>query len=286
MADDNNGYTVTVYEPNHVMKAGIRIWTEMIKELIDFRGLIWRLIARDISAKYRQSILGIFWAFITPMIMMFVFVWIKNRNILPIRETSIPYAVFLFSGQMVWFLFSQGTGASVRCLVESRSMFKKINFPCEVLLFSCVGQTVFNFIIRIPLWLLVCAYSGFSPNIGVLLVPFTLIPLLLFIIGLGFYLAPLNAMTRDTGNAIAIVLNLFMFATPVIYPPPESWPLSFLINTLNPVSSFIISARDLMTNGTLSDPSSYLISVILSLLIFFTGWRMFHLIETKIAERV
>ena len=83
----NNPY-VTVYEPNHIQKAGIRVWGEMFQELIAFRGLIWRLIVRDISAKYKQSFLGIFWAFLTPLVMMVVFVWIKNKNILPIEDKT------------------------------------------------------------------------------------------------------------------------------------------------------------------------------------------------------
>ena len=75
---------VTLYEPNHIMKAGIRVWPEMFRELADFRGLIWRLVVRDISARYKQSVIGIFWAFLAPLVMMVVFVWVKNKNILPI----------------------------------------------------------------------------------------------------------------------------------------------------------------------------------------------------------
>ena len=92
---------ITVYEPNHIMRAGVRIWAEMFRELIAYRELIWRLVVRDISARYKQSVLGILWAFLAPLALMIVFVWIKGKNILPIGETAMPYAAFVFFGQMI-----------------------------------------------------------------------------------------------------------------------------------------------------------------------------------------
>jgi len=100
---------VTIYEPNYIMKAGILVWPEMFRELADFRGHIWRLVVRDLSTRYKQSALGIFCAFLAPLIMMLLFVWIKGRNILPAGDTAMPYAAFVFLGQMVWLLFACGT---------------------------------------------------------------------------------------------------------------------------------------------------------------------------------
>ncbi len=277
---------VTVYEPNHIMKAGIRVWAEMFRELVDFRGLIWRLVVRDISARYKQSVFGILWAFLAPLVMMVVFVWVKNKNILPIGETIMPYAAFVFLGQIVWLLFSHGVTTCANCLVAAGSMLTKINFPKEVLVLSAVGQTIFEFLIRIPLLLIVFVCVGFTPKLTILLVPFALLPLLFFVIGLGFFVSLLNAVIRDISAALVIIMNLGMFMTPVIYPPPTSWPMSFLINTVNPVSGFVTAARDLTTMGFLTDPANYLSSVIVSILLFLIGWRLFHLVEPKIAERV
>jgi len=277
---------VTVYEPNHIMKAGIRVWPEMFRELADVRGLIWRLVVRDLSARYKQSVLGIFWAFLAPLIMMLLFVWIKGKNILPIGDTAMPYAAFVFLGQMVWLIFASGVTASANSMVAAGALLTKINFPREVLVLSAVGQTIFEFLIRIPLLLIIFVFLGFTPKLTILVVPFALLPLLLLVIGLGFFVSLLNAMIRDVSSILGIVMNLGMFATPVIYPPPTSWPLSFLINTANPVSGFVTAARDLTTVGYLTDPANYISSVIVSILLFFVGWRLFHLVEPKVAERV
>lgn len=282
----NNKPHVTIYEPNHIQKVGIRVWGEMFRELVDFRGLIWRLIVRDISARYKQSFLGVFWAFLAPLVMMFVFVWVKGKNILPIGDTNMPYAAFVFLGQVVWLLFSQGLTKTAGSLVAAGSMLTKINFPKEVLVISAVGQTIFEFMLRIPLLLIIFFWVGFIPKFSLLLLPIMLIPLLLFVIGLGFFVSLLNAVFRDIDSILTIILSLGMFATPVVYPPPTSWPLSFLINHLNPISAFVIAARDLATVGYLSEPASYISSTILGIISFLIGWRLMHLVEPKIAERV
>ena len=277
---------VTIYESEHIMKAGIRIWGEMFRELIEHRGLVWRLMVRDISARYKQSALGILWAFLAPLVMLIVFVWIKGKNILPIGETAMPYAAFVFLGQTVWLLFSQGLTISSNSLVAAGSLVTKINFPREVLVLSSLGQTIFQLIIRIPLLVIVFLWVGFIPEWTILLVPFAMIPLLLMIIGMGFFLSLLNAVIRDIGSILVIVMGLGMFATPVIYPPPTTWPLSFWINYINPVSGFVTAARDLTSVGYLTSPETYASATLLSILIFLAGWRLFHIVEPKIAERI
>jgi lipopolysaccharide transport system permease protein len=277
---------ITVYQPNHILKAGVRIWTEMFRELVEFRGLVWRLVVRDISARYKQSFLGVLWAFLAPLALMIVFVWIKKKNILPIGETAMPYAAFVFLGQMIWFLFSHGVTSSANSLVNAGSMLTKINFPREVLILSSIAQTIFEFVIRIPLLALVFFWVGFMPQWTILLVPFILIPLILMLVGAGFIVSLFNAVIRDTSSALGIVMNLGMFATPVIYPPPTTWPLSFWINYANPVSSFLTASRDLSTVGYLTDPTNYFSSALFGFLLFFVGWRIFHLTEPKVAERI
>jgi lipopolysaccharide transport system permease protein len=277
---------IIIYEPNHIIKIGIRVWQEMFRELLQNRGLIWRLIVRDISARYKQSFLGVFWAFFTPLVMMLTFVWVKNRNILPIGDTAMPYASFVFLGQVVWLLFSHGVTTTANSFVAAGTMLTKINFPKEVLVISAVGQAVFDFLLRLPLLAIVFWWTGFFPQYSLILMPVALIPMLFLILGIGYLVALLNAIFRDIGSLIGILLNLGMFATPVIYPPPQSWPLSFWINIANPVSGYVNGIRDLATNGYFTQPDSYLFAVVFSLLLFLIGWRLMHLFEPKIAERV
>jgi lipopolysaccharide transport system permease protein len=275
-----------VYEPNYIIKIGVRVWIDMFRELIEYRGLIWRLIIRDISARYRQSVLGIFWSFLTPLLMTIIFLQMKNNKILPIGDTALPYAAYVFFGQMIWLLFSQGMMAAASSLISSGSLLTKINFPKEVLVISALGQTLFEFMVRIPLLILIFLWVGFVPQFTIVLIPFIIIPLLFLVLGLGMIMAMVNAVVRDIGSMLFIVLSVGMFASPVIYPPPTTWPLTFWINYANPVSGFLIAAQDLAAKGHITDPAGYFSAVMFSLIILFVGWRIFHIVEPKIAERI
>ena len=277
---------ITVYEPNHIIKVGIKIWPEMVRELIQYRGLIWRFIVRNISARYKQSVLGIFWSFLTPLIMTLVFVWVKSKNFLPIADTDMPYILFVFLGQMIWLLFAGGVSRTANSLVSAGSMLGKINFPKEVLVISAMGEVIFDFLLRIPLFIFILIWTGTMPGLSILLLPFALLSLILLTLGIGFWVALFNAILRDTGNIITLILSLGMFATPIIYPPPESWPMSFLVNYLNPISSFVTTSRDLIFSTQLSDPIALISSSILAVLLFLFSWRIFHILEPKIAERI
>jgi lipopolysaccharide transport system permease protein len=277
---------IRIYEPNYIKNTGIRAWLDMACELVEYRGLIWRLMVRDISARYRQSVLGIFWSFLTPLFMTIIFLVVKNNNILPIGETVFPYVAYVFFGQMIWLLFSQGLTTAANSLISSGSLLTKINFPKEVLVISALGQTIFEFMVRIPLLIIIFLWVGFVPRPTIVLIPVIILPLLFLILGLGLVLALVNAVIRDIGSMLIIVLSVGMFASPVIYPPPTTWPLNFWINHINPVSVFLIAAQDLAAKGYISDPAGYFFASILSMVILFVGWRIFHLVEPKIAERI
>lgn len=277
---------ITVYEPDGMLRKGLRVWPEMVRELVEARGLLWCLLKRDLSVRYRQSFLGMLWAFLTPLALMFVFLFMNSLKLLPLGQTAIPYAAFLFLGQMVWLLFSHGVSASCSALVDAGALLGKINFPREILVLSAVGLTLFEFVLRIPLLLIVCFAVGFVPHPALLMAPILLLPLLLLVLGLGFCLSLLNALFRDVAAMVGIVLTVGMFAAPIVYPPPVSWPFSFLVNQVNPVSAFVTAVRDLALLGRLGDPWGYALSSALSLLLFLVSWRLFHLVEPKIAEKV
>jgi len=277
---------VVVYEPDYIVKAGILVWSEMVRELAISRELIWRLVIRDIAARYRQSVLGVLWAFLAPLALTLVFVWIKGKNVIPIGDTVMPYPAFVFLGQMIWLLFSRGVLASTVSLVGAGTMLTRISFPREVLILSATGQTVFEFLIHIPMLALIFFWIGFVPKWTILFVPLALIPLLFMLFGIGFFLSVINAVIRDIAGMLGIVMTLGMFATPVFYPPPSTWPLSFWINYVNPISGIIRACRDLASIGYMTEPLSYFSSALFGLLAFFVGWRIFHVIEPKVAERV
>ena len=117
---------ISVYEGNSRLNDGIGVWGEMFHELLHYRGLLWSLMIRDIRARYKQSIIGLLWPFLSPLVLVVIFVWIRSRNILPIGETDMPYPAFVFVGQIVWLLFSRGVTTCSTSLVGAENLLTKV----------------------------------------------------------------------------------------------------------------------------------------------------------------
>jgi lipopolysaccharide transport system permease protein len=274
-----------VYTPWSNTGFGPGVWIEMFRQLWLGRGLMWRLFLRDLSARYRQSVFGYFWAVFPAIVMTLVFAYLRRGGTLPIGETTIAYPAFLILGLTVWQLFSMGLTRTAQSLANARAIIVHINFSRETLVIAAFGEAVFNFLIRLFLVVGILVWFKIVPAWTTIFVPFVLMPLCLMTVGLGFLLALANGVFRDIANSLTLILMFAMFAAPVIYPPPTHG-LKVLFNYLNPASPFIIATRDLVIEGTLSQPYGLLWMSVASVVVFFGGWRIFNLAMTRVAERV
>ncbi len=272
-----------IYTAEGMRRNGLRDWKIMLKEAVDSRGLIWLLMLRDISVRYRQSILGYVWAVAPQLVTVGVFAFLNASRVLPIGKTAIPYLAYALWGISVWQLFSGCLSACTNSLTSGGSLVTKINFAKEALVIAAIGQPVFDFLIRLLPVLFVFVWYKVVPAWTVLLVPVVLISTILLALGAGFMLSVINLAVRDTANALSMVLSIGMFVTPVLYPPPVRWPI-FLINILNPLSPLVTASQDLIAFGQLTRPESFLVASLFSLLVFFIGWRVFHLTILRIAQ--
>ena len=134
---------IRIYEPHKQLKQGIKIWKEMFQELFDYRELIWRLFARDISAKYKQSLLGNAWSLILPFVTIGTFMYLNHAGILHIQQTSMPYPLYALIGLSVWQIFATGLNSGANSLIGAGDLVTKINFPREVLVIASMAQSVF-----------------------------------------------------------------------------------------------------------------------------------------------
>jgi len=280
----DNKLEETVYAPNSLRKLGFRIWVLMFRELQKHRILIFTLIGRDLSVRYRQSLLGYFWSVVPPVMAVALFAFLANYRILKMGETSIPYVAFGLWNLSFWQLFAGCVGASTGSLAGAGPLVTKINIPKEVLVFSSLGNPVFDFLVRLLPVAVVFIWMDVTPHWQIIYVPLLLIPLLLMAVGIGFYLSIANLVLRDVDSALGVILMLWLFVTPVFYPAPVRWPF-YLVNFLNPFSPILIAIQDLLAVGYLTQPEMLVSSILLSILVFFSGWRVFHLVVPRVAER-
>jgi lipopolysaccharide transport system permease protein len=278
--------TVTTYEPDNCLKKGyLRMFREIIDEIKNNRWLIYQLFRRDFFTTYAQSLFGILWAFIVPIVSVGTFVVLNASGLLVAGSIRVPYVLYAMLGLAFWQLFATGIVASSTSLVKAGSMLAKINFSKKALVISSMGQTLVSFLIQLALAFIFFAFYRVVPNIAILLIPILIMPIVLITLGLGFILSILNGVVRDFANLLPVLLTFLLFLTPILYVVPATGILA-RISMYNPVYYLVSVPRDLALTGATTEWMGFLVSSILSIIIFVACLVAFHLTETRIAERI
>lgn len=265
-----------MYTPDSIRRRGWHVWGTIINEFLNSRELIWRLILRDIAARYRQSMFGYLWAVLPSIVTVIVFAALTQSQTIPVAETALPYVAYALWSISVWQLFAGCLSVCTNSLVSAGSLVSKVNFPKEALVIAAMGHPLLDFMIRLVLVAFVFIWYGVPFKAQMIFVPFILLPAILLAIGLSFVLSIINLVLRDIGSILGVTLTFGMFLTPVLYPPPTTWPSS-LINILNPLSPVLIASQDVIAYGSLLQPQAFLFSSLFSMLVFLVGWRLFRL---------
>lgn len=261
-----------------------------LKELWSYRELFYYFSWRDIKVKYKQTLLGIAWAIIQPVLIMLIFIVFFSKT-LSIPTDGIPPALFYFSGLLLWNLFSNGITGAGNSIINNADILKKIYFPRLIIPVSSVFVALFDFVIAFVLFVIILFYydlNGIDIDYFRFLFLFSmgLMITLITTLGLGCLIASFTIKYRDFKYIIPFLLQLLFFISPVIYPlsilsdPTWKYVLSF-----NPITSAIELARHIF----LEDPLNWSllsISIFSALMIFFIGVFNFKKTENYIADFV
>jgi lipopolysaccharide transport system permease protein len=267
------------------MRSPGRLFKAMYRDLRASRELSWRLFVRDLSAQYRQSLFGIIWAFVPPIVTSAVFIFLQTREIVNFGETDIPYPVYVLVSVVLWQLFSESLNAPLKSVTAAKPLLAKINFPRESLIISAFYMVLFNMLIKFSIILVVLLVFRIPFTWGLLLAPVAVLMLSLLGFGTGLVLTPVGMLYTDIGTSIPIMTQLLFFVTPVVYPPPETFPFSLIV-VFNPISPLLIAARDLITVGTISNPVAFTTVSGFTLILLLLAWVMYRLSLPIIIERM
>jgi lipopolysaccharide transport system permease protein len=274
-----------IYTPDSLLRRPGQLLRSMAQDLLASRELAWRLFVRNVNAMYRQTILGYVWAFLPPVFTAFVFVFLNSQKILNVGATSIPYPAYALIGTVLWQTFADALNSPLRMINQAKSFLVKINFPREALILAGLGEVFFNFIIRLILLLLVFYWYHLPVSLGILLFPGGIISLMALGLLFGIFLVPLGVLYQDIEKALPLFTSVWLLLTPVVYPPPTSWPAS-LISTLNPVSPLLVNTREMLTNGSLAHISTFYLVMGLTFLFLLMGWVLYRLALPHLIERM
>lgn len=273
------------YTPESKIRHPGLLLREMWADLLASRELAWRLMLRDISAQYRQTLLGYFWAVFPPLVTSAIFILLQSSRIVDIEDTGIPYPVYVFVGTVFWQLFVDALNAPLRVVTESKSILAKINIPKESLILSGIGQVLFSFGIKLALLVAVLAYFHLPVKWTVVLLPLPILSLLFLGTMMGILIVPVGLLYKDVQSALLIATSGLVFVAPVAYPPTIGGLLGTLVR-LNPVTPPLSGARDLIFSGIPENTTPFFLLLFITLALLFLGWIIYRLALPIIVERI
>lgn len=271
--------------PESQVRHPVQLVKAMIQDLLASRELAWQLLVRDIKAQYRQSLLGVFWAFIPPIITTVALLVAKDVGAINVGETSIPYPAYVMFSMALWQTFIEALNGPVMAVGAAKPMLAKINFPREALILAKVGEVFFNFGIKFFLIVGLFLWFWIPVSWTVILAPVALIHLIGLGTAIGLWLSPLGALYQDINRAIPLITAPWLLLTPVIYPPPTTGWFSVLVN-LNPVTPLLVTIRDLTTIGSISDGVGFWLASGLMVILLLSGWVFYRLAMPFVIERM
>lgn len=257
-------------------------WLDEFLQTLRYKDLIVHLVKRDVTARYKRSVLGIAWTMINPLGMMIIVTAVFSN----LFDSVEGYAAYILSGLIMWNFFSQSTVLGINSVVWGGDLFGRIYFPRSVFTISSVGTGVVNLLFALVPFVLVSLVVGRPPTIYFPLIVFPIILLAMFSLGLSLVIASLGIRFPDVVEVYNnIVLLAWMYLTPIIYPtdilPP--WLLSLL--KFNPLFHLVNLFRDPIYYGRMFDLQLVVICSIISVGTLLLGWFVFSRMTDEIAYR-
>jgi lipopolysaccharide transport system permease protein len=260
-----------------------------LANLIRYRGLIQSLVARELKARYRGSVLGFFWSFINPLLLLlvysFVFTYVLENKV----EGIQPYALFMFCGILPWTWFASSLTESAGSLISGGNLIKKVLFPAEVLPIVSVLANMVHFFLGLTILVGFLIYYKHPPEkLDLLWFPVVVSVQLIFTTALALILAALTVHFRDIRDLLANLLTLWFFATPIIYPWTQENVRKFKwIFNLNPFTHLAISYQEILFfPGRIGHWRWLLALGAASLVLFLVAYWVFDRLRDSFAEVV
>jgi ABC-type polysaccharide/polyol phosphate export permease len=260
-----------------------------LRQLVRYRGLIESLVARELKARYRGSVLGFFWSFINPLLLLLIYSFVFAVVIPGAHPKEIePYALFMFCGILPWTWFSASLMESSGVLISGGNLIKKVLFPAEILPIVNVLANMVHFFLGLPILAAFLVYYGRPLQISELAwFPVVIFVQLLLTIGLALILSALTVHFRDIRDILTNLLTFWFFATPIIYPMSMAPGLAKQLLNLNPFTHLAISYQEILFyEGPFGHWKWLLALLAASSALFLFGYFIFDRLRDSFAEEV
>jgi lipopolysaccharide transport system permease protein len=262
-------------------------WTDLFR----FRELFYILTWRDLKVRYKQTVLGVAWSVVRPLLTMIIFTVVFERAAgLKADDPSVPYGLFVLAGILPWQFFSNALGESSNSLLGNANLISKVYFPRLIIPASAVITSMVDFFITFVLLLCTFAYYGYTPSIRIIFMPFFVILTFFCAFGIGLYITALNVKYRDFRYIIPFVIQFGLYITPVGFSTKlllsKLPPFFQTVYMLNPMVGVIDGFRWCFFDSSPLSIPTLLYSIGMTILFMFIGIRTFRKMERHFADLI
>ena len=257
----------------------------LLKELIEYREVLFTLVIRDIKVRYKQTIVGAVWAILQPLFMMWIFSIIFDK-FTDLPSEGAQYSIFCLTALVPWIFFTNSINLAIPSLVDNESLITKIYFPREFLPLSGLCAAMVDFFVAAVIYAVILLWFKIKITAFILMV----IPLffiqVLFTLGLIFFASALNVFYRDVKFIIPFVVQIGMFATPIVYSTVMISDKYKAMYMLNPLAGVIDGYRKAILSGAMPNLHYAANAFWVSLITFILGYGYFKFVENSFADAV
>lgn len=255
-----------------------------IQNLFNYRYLAWMWTKREIKIRYKQSLLGAAWAILQPISLMIIFTLVFSYFV-KIPTDGLPYPIFAYTGLLPWTFLATAITFGVPSLVNNMGLITKIYFPKEILSITAVGASFLDFLLGFLVFFFLMVFYRMPFYWTWIWIPLLILVQIILMLGVILFASAVNVFYRDIRYMIPLTLQLWFYATPVIYPISAVPEWLKPLYALNPMTAIIDSYRRTILLG--QPPSPYLIiSIVISLVGLFIAYRYFKSVEWKFADMI
>ena len=254
-----------------------------LRELWEYRELLFFFAWRDIKVRYRQTVMGALWAIIQPFFTMVIFSLFFGR-LANVPSDGLPYPVFSFTALVPWTFFANALAQASNSLVINANMVKKIYFPRLALPIATVLAGVVDFALAFLVLLGIMLYYGLVPTVNIIWLPFFTLLALVTSLGVSLWLAAMNVQFRDVHYTIPFLTQAWLFVTPIAYPSsllPEPWRTVY---GLNPMAGVVEGFRWALLGTDTAPGRMIMVSVLVAVILFVSGAFYFRRMEQSFAD--
>jgi lipopolysaccharide transport system permease protein len=256
--------------------------------LFNYRQLIQSMVVRELKARYRGSVLGFFWSFINPLLLLLVYTFVFSY-VLPARQPNLdPYALFLFCGILPWTWFSSSILESSNVLIAGGNLIKKVLFPAEVLPIVNVLANMVHFFLGLPILVAFLIYYRTPLQFSELVwFPVVVLVQLVLTLGIALVVSALTVHFRDLKDILSNLMTFWFFATPIIYSMQDAPPIGKTFLNMNPFTHLAVSYQELLFYPGNFGHWKWLLALgVASTGLFLVGYYLFNRLRDTFAEEV